>query len=125
MYMGDNWYVAAWSDEVGVSPFARTLLDQPIVMYRKLDGTVIALEDRCAHRRLPLSVGQVIDDQIHCGYHGLVYDCSGKCVHVPGQTRTPRNARIRAYPVGERDQFILVWMGPCQWHHKYVQRFRR
>jgi len=84
MYMEDNWYVAAWSDEVGASPFARTLLDQSIVMYKKQDGTVIALEDRCAHRSLPLSVGQVIEDQIHCGYHGLIYDCSGACVHVPG-----------------------------------------
>lgn len=111
MYLEDNWYVAAWSDEVGRSLFPRTLLDRPVVMYRKQDGTVVALEDRCAHRKLPLSEGRLVDDRIECGYHGLVYDCSGTCVHVPGQARIPRRARTLSYPVVERDQFILIWMG--------------
>lgn len=63
---------------------------------------------------LPLSMGQVIDNLIHYGYHGLVYDCSDKCIHVPGHTRVPRGARKRAYLMVERDQFIPVCMGDLE-----------
>jgi len=110
MFLRDYWYVAAWSDEVGNVPLARTLLDEPIVLFRKSYGGVVALEDRCAHRRLPLSAGTVEGDSIRCGYHGLVYDCEGACTKVPGQSQ-PAGVRVKRYPVVERDLFVLVWMG--------------
>lgn len=110
MFLRDYWYVAAWSDEVVNVPLGRTLLDEPIVLFRKSDGTVVALEDRCAHRRLPLSAGTVEGDSIRCSYHGLVYDCEGSCTKVPGQPQ-PTGVRVKRYPVVERDLFVLVWMG--------------
>ena len=111
MFLRNYWYVAAWDDEVTRAPLARTLLGEDLVLFRKLDGTVIALEDRCAHRRLPLSAGRVIDDSLQCGYHGLVYNCAGECVKIPGQPRAPEGVRVKAYPVVVRDRFVLVWMG--------------
>ena len=79
----DCWYVAATTPELGRELIGRTLLDQPVVMFRREDGTPVALEDRCAHRQVPLHVGQVADDGIKCGYHGWTYDKSGKCTSVP------------------------------------------
>jgi phenylpropionate dioxygenase-like ring-hydroxylating dioxygenase large terminal subunit len=114
MFLRNYWYVAAWDDEVSREPLARTLLNEDIVLFRKLDGTVVALENRCAHRRLPLSAGRLLGDSIQCGYHGLVYDCAGKCVKIPGQPQ-PENMRVGSYPVIERDRCVLVWMGdPAQ-----------
>jgi phenylpropionate dioxygenase-like ring-hydroxylating dioxygenase large terminal subunit len=110
MFLRNYWYVAAWNDEVSREPIARTLLNEDIVLFRKLDGTVVALENRCAHRRLPLSMGRVVDDSIQCSYHGLVYDCSGTCVKIPGQPR-PERMGVKVYPVVERDRFVMVWMG--------------
>jgi len=110
MFLRDQWYVAAWSDEVGRVPLARTLLGEPVVLYRKTNGTVVALEDRCAHRRLPLSAGRLIGDSLQCGYHGLVYDERGRCVSIPGQADHAAYG-VRHYPVVERDQFVSVWMG--------------
>jgi len=110
MYLRNYWYVAAWDDEVTRAPLARRVLGEDIVLFRKLDGSVAALEDRCAHRKLPLSAGRVTGDSIQCGYHGLTYDCSGACVKIPGQPR-PEHVRVRTYPVVERDRFVLVWMG--------------
>ncbi len=110
MFLRNYWYVAAWNDEVGREPLARRLLGEDVVLYRKRDGGVVALEDRCAHRRLPLAAGRVVDDSIQCGYHGLVYDCTGKCVKIPGQSR-PQGIGVKAYPVVERDRFVLLWMG--------------
>ena len=113
MFLQDHWYVAAWSDEVTRKPLARTLLNENVVLFRKEDGTAIALEDRCAHRRLPLSVGNVIGDTIQCGYHGLVYDCAGLCIKVPGQSKN-RAFRVRSFPLVERDQFVSIWLGDPQ-----------
>jgi len=107
----NQWYVAAYASEVGEQLFARTVCDEPLVLWRTTGGEVVALADRCVHRRFPLSQSQRVGDTIVCGYHGFTYDGGGSCVAVPGQTRIPRTARVRAYPVVEQDSFVWVWIG--------------
>jgi phenylpropionate dioxygenase-like ring-hydroxylating dioxygenase large terminal subunit len=69
------------------------------------------MEDRCAHRRMPLSLGRITeDDKLVCPYHGLTYDETGACVLVPGQ-KTPSGIRLHTYPVEDRNGLIWVWMG--------------
>jgi phenylpropionate dioxygenase-like ring-hydroxylating dioxygenase large terminal subunit len=115
MYLRSYWYVAAWSDELPVAePIARIMLGEPVVLYRRSDGTPVALEDRCVHRRAPLSIGRVIGDTIRCGYHGLVYDPDGACVKIPGQTTIPQSAKLRRYPAADRHGCIWVWMGAAE-----------
>jgi len=106
----DHWYVAAWSDQVGRTPLARTILGEDLLLFRTKSGDAVALENRCAHRRLPLSAGRLRGDEIECGYHGLVYDRNGRCTRIPGQA-PPRDFGVKAFPLLERDQFVLVWMG--------------
>lgn len=110
-YLRNCWYIAAWDHEVGDEPFARTLLDEPVVLYRAPDGTVAALEDRCCHRHLPLSMGNVVGDRLQCGYHGLEFDASGACVRVPGQSKIPPGAAVTSFPVVEKYTAIWIWMG--------------
>ena len=110
-FLRNFWYIAAWSDEVSDRPFARTILGAPIVLYRKRDGDVAALEDRCAHRALPLSLGTVVGNDLQCAYHGLTFDGTGACVRVPGQAAIPPGAAVRSYPVTERWRWIWVWTG--------------
>ncbi len=111
MFLRDQWYVAAWSEDVGEAPLARTILGEMLVLYRLADGTPVALEDRCPHRNLPLSEGNRLGDGLQCLYHGLEFGPDGACTHVPGQERAPEWARVRAYPVAERDRWVFVWMG--------------
>lgn len=111
MYLRNSWYVAAWDREVSRSPLARTFLGEPVLLYRKLDGAVVALEDRCCHRQLPLSMGKVEGDELRCGYHGLKFDASGKCIEIPGQSSIPPQARVRAYPLVEKYNWVWIWMG--------------
>ena len=111
IFVKNAWYVAAWSKEVGRALFKRRILGEPVVLYRKEDGTPAALIDRCAHKLVPLSMGKLVGDAIQCGYHGLQFDCSGKCVHVPGQDRIPPTAMVRSFPVAERNNAIWIWMG--------------
>lgn len=111
MFLNNAWYVAALPGEVGDTPLARTILDQPVVLWRQPDGTVAAIEDRCCHRHLPLSLGKVCGERIQCGYHGLEFDASGTCVRIPGQEAIPSRARVRSYRVYERWNYVWIWMG--------------
>jgi len=111
MFLKNAWYVAAWDKEVTQSLLPVTILDEPVVLYRKADGTPVALEDACPHRKLPLSMGRLIDDVVECGYHGLTFDCSGACVKAPGSPRIPAGAQVRSYPLAERYGLVWIWMG--------------
>lgn len=110
-FIRNAWYPAAWAEEVGRAPLARTLLDEPVVLYRTEDGRAVALEDRCCHKYLPLSMGRVQGDRIQCGYHGLTFDPTGACVRIPGQQQIPPNARVTSYPVAEHLGLVWIWPG--------------
>ncbi|MGD9923968.1 MAG: Rieske 2Fe-2S domain-containing protein, partial [Pseudorhodoplanes sp.] len=111
MYLLNAWYVAGWSNEMTSKPIGRTLLDEPVVMYRGKDGGLVALEDRCCHRGMPLSHGEVFDNNIRCEYHGMMFEGSGRCVNIPGQEIIPQSARVRSFPIEERDDLVWIWMG--------------
>lgn len=111
MYLRNAWYVAAWSDEIEDKPVRRIILDEPVVLYRGLGHAVIALEDACPHRKLPLSMGEVTGDNLRCGYHGLEFSPDGVCVHAPGLARIPPKACVRRYPIAERYGLIWIWTG--------------
>ncbi len=107
----NQWYAAAWLTEIEDKPFARRILDQPLVFFRQANGAVAALTDRCPHRLVPLSLGVVVDGNIRCGYHGMQFNGSGQCVHIPAQTLIPPKARTPSFPVCERYGLAWVWMG--------------
>lgn len=111
MFLKNCWQVAAFGSEVGRSLLARTLAGEDVVMFRTEAGEAVALEDRCAHRHVPLRLGRVVGDTAQCGYHGLCFDKEGRCVHVPGQDRIPAGATIRSFPVIERHALIWIWLG--------------
>lgn len=111
MFLRNAWYVAAWDHELADGMLARTFLGEDVVLYRDSQGDPAALEDRCCHRHLPLSEGVLLGDRVQCGYHGLEFDRSGACVQIPGQSRIPPGAALRAYPVVERYRWIWIWMG--------------
>ena len=110
-FPSNAWYAAAWGHEIvrGLAP--RTVCDRDLVLYRKGDGTVAALEDACWHRLLPLSLGHLEGDQVVCGYHGLVFDAAGRCTHMPAQKTINPSACVRSFPVVERHRLVWVWPG--------------
>jgi phenylpropionate dioxygenase-like ring-hydroxylating dioxygenase large terminal subunit len=105
------WYVAAFSKDVGRDLIARTILGQPVVMFRTSDGRVAALADRCPHRAVPLSMGTLIDDTIRCRYHGMQIGADGGCTRIPCQDLIPAKARAATFPIAERHTFVWIWMG--------------
>ena len=112
MFIRNCWYVAAWDMEVPADRMLpRTLLNEPVLLYRDTQGRVVALEDRCCHRAAPLSLGKKEGDCVRCMYHGMKFDASGACVEIPGQDTIPAKACVRSYPVVERDRLVWIWMG--------------
>ena len=111
MFVRNAWYVAAWDHEVTRTLKRRIILDEPVLLFRKDDGTAVALEDRCCHRQAPLSMGKLIGNVVKCPYHGLEFDTSGKCVKIPSQDMVPTSAKVRAFPVVERNHWLWIWMG--------------
>ena len=105
------WYAAAWDAEIKHALLPRTICGKHVVMYRKADGEVAALEDACWHRLVPLSKGRLEGDTVVCGYHGLKYNAQGRCTFMPSQETINPSACVRAYPVVERHRFIWLWMG--------------
>lgn len=114
MFLFNAWYVAAMDRELADQPLAIRILNERIVLYRQTDGTAVALEDACAHRKLPLSMGRIQGDHIECGYHGLVYNAAGQCVRMPCADRIPKKARVRSYPLVSRYGLLWIWMGSAE-----------
>ena len=115
-FLRNAWYVGAWADEIGDGKLVpRTIMNEPVVLFRKGNGEVAAIEDRCAHRFAPLHMGKIVGgDRIQCPYHGLEFDGRGACVHNPHGTKTiPSRARVKSYPVVEKHKAVWVWMGPA------------
>lgn len=108
----DHWYPVAWADELlPGKTLARRFAGEPIALYRGASGRVFALEDRCAHRQVPLHLGVVTGDDLRCHYHGWKYDGCGKCVEIPylGKERLPNG--VKSYPAREVDGLIFVFPG--------------
>ena len=96
MWIRNAWYVAAWTHEIEPGRIhARTIIDQPLVIYRTSDGAIVALEDRCPHRFAPLSMGRLEGDALRCMYHGLKFAPDGTVHRDPGPEADPAK-RLRA-----------------------------
>jgi vanillate O-demethylase monooxygenase subunit len=111
VFLKNAWYVAAWDHEVGRELRPAMLLGERVVLYRTAAGDPVALEDACPHRKLPLSLGRLTGDEVECGYHGLKFDCTGRCTHMPGAERIPPGAKVRHYPALSRYGLLWIWMG--------------
>lgn len=105
------WYAVAYDIEVKRNLLPRTICGKKIVLYRKLNGEAVALEDACWHRLLPLSKGSLQGDDVICGYHGLVFNPGGRCTEMPSQETLNPSACVKSYPVVERHRLIWLWMG--------------
>jgi len=110
-YPYEQWWVAAYSAEIGRTIAARTILGMPLILYRTEAGEAVALSGICPHRSFPLDQGCLVGDSVRCGYHGFTFAASGECVEVPSQSGVPTHSALRRYPVAERGDLIWIWTG--------------
>lgn len=125
----NHWYVVAQSSEVKTKPVEVIFWNQVIVLFRDSCGKIQALENRCPHRNVKLSHGQVIENRIECAYHGWQFNLKGECIHVPYLAKNQKlpSCKIRQYIVQELNGFIWLFpgenppknqpMGVPEWDH--------
>ncbi len=113
-FLRNTWYVAMFSSDLDDGRLMhRTILNEPILFYRKEDGGVASFTDRCPHRSVPLSMGKMRPgDRVQCIYHGLEFGPDGQCVNNPhGSGNIIDALHLRSFPIEERHSLIWIWMG--------------
>ena len=92
----------------------KILLDEPVLLARRDDGSVFALRDICPHRGIPLSYGQFDGKEVECCYHGWRFDGCGSCTCIPALTGdeniAAENIKVRSYPLRERQGALWIFM---------------
>jgi vanillate O-demethylase monooxygenase subunit len=110
-FLRNCWYPAGFAGRMGEGLHKRRILGEDIVLWETADDGFAALEDRCPHRFLPLSMGCLKNSNVQCGYHGMTFAPDGSCVRIPGQPTIPPSARVRSYPALVNMGLVWVWMG--------------
>ncbi len=111
-FLRNAWYMACWGDELaGGALLRRRLLGDPVLLFRKTEGGIAVMVDRCPHRFAPLSMGERKGDCITCPYHGLTFDAGGACVSNPFSETLPKGASVRTFPAREADSIVWFWPG--------------
>lgn len=111
-WITNAWYVIGWDSEIDRTPLARTICGVPMMAYRKLDRSVVAMRDACPHRMLPLSMGLREGDSIRCKYHGLKLGPDGVAEEMPLKSdRVNTRVCVETFAVAERHRFVWVWIG--------------
>ena len=116
-YVENAWFVAGRSQEFPVDqPKGCKIAGKPVLVWRTRSGEVCSFDDRCVHKRMPLSEGRVLEDGVlECPYHGFCYDAAGNCQRIPSQLDmpVPTKAKLRS---------IQVWLAMSSRH--VLQRLR-
>lgn len=112
-FLRDAWYVAGFASElVGGALVGRRMLDEPVLLFRDEQGVAVAIGDRCPHRFAPLHKGWLEGGTVRCGYHGLGFDRTGRCVLNPhGSTGATSALSVPTYRLLERGGLLWIWMG--------------
>ncbi|MGK0187633.1 MAG: phenylpropionate dioxygenase-like ring-hydroxylating dioxygenase large terminal subunit [Verrucomicrobiales bacterium] len=136
----DCWYIACQSKQLKRRPLARTIADEPVVLFRDTAGVAGCLRDRCLHRNMALSRGEVTEMGLRCSYHGWAWGRDGVCTDIPASCHdcsAYRGLKVRAYTTVEKQGFIWIWVGEGQaagqpldfpkfsenaWHHWVMKR---
>ncbi len=111
----NQWYIACFDRELkGNKLLKRKIVGEEIVLFKNTEGKVSALEDRCCHRNVHLSNGEVHEGKLKCGYHGWEFNSSGACVHIPmleDDQSIPSSACVKAYPIQYKYKAYWVYFG--------------
>lgn len=113
--LSEYWYVAGLSEDFRKGALRSVeIMETRLVLWRKKDGTVVCVRDRCSHRNVPLSEGKLAGDCVKCPYHGWTFNGEGQLTNVPSEGeegKAYKNRHVEKFPVIEQQGLVWVWMG--------------
>ena len=106
------WYAIAADHDLPRNHVYRTVLGgHELAVWRSTDGAVHVWEDRCPHRGVRFSLGEVVGDELRCQYHAWRFGKTGACTFIPAQPdmKVPGSIHANVWPVATSAG--LVWTG--------------
>ena len=111
----NQWYVILESKELKKGkPLLVKRLNEQLSLWRDENGNACCIADKCCHRGVSLSCGQIIDGKLECPFHGFIYDKQGKVISIPANGKNaavPQSMKVQSYRTFEDYGFIWIWWG--------------
>ena len=107
-----KWYAIAADHDLPQNHIYRTALGgHELAVWRSSDGGVHVWQNRCPHRGVRFSLGEVVADELRCQYHAWRFATSGACTFIPAQPdmKVPGTIRAMVWPVALSGG--MVWTG--------------
>ncbi|GJM20405.1 MAG: (2Fe-2S)-binding protein [Planctomycetota bacterium] len=105
-----GWYRFRYSHELARGRLvAGRFFGKPLVGFRTERGSAHVFDAHCRHLGAHFADGRVVGDELRCGFHGWRYDTEGQCTQIPFTDTIPNDARVKAYPVRERNGTVWFW----------------
>jgi len=108
-----TWHPVARSAELraGANIVAGFAEGRELALWRSADGTAQAWENRCPHRSVRFTLGQVVENRLVCAYHGWQYTAgSGQCAHIPAHPDMPPPRNVCAKVFSAVEAAGMVWV---------------
>jgi len=107
----NGWFHVARSEEVPAGEIRPLqFFGRELIVFRGSDGAAHVTDAHCPHLGAHLGVGgKVVGNSVACPFHGWRFDGNGECVEIPYCAKIPARARLRSWPVCERNGQILVY----------------
>ena len=107
------WYALGRS--IDLAPGAvehRVFCGEEAVLFRTSSGRASLASAWCPHLGAHLARGgKVCGETLECPFHAFRFDADGQCVDTPSHA-PPKRARLRTWPVMERNGLLLAWHHP-------------
>ena len=109
-----GWFQVAYPEDLAPGEVtARRYWGRDLVLWRDEGGEFHLQDAFCPHLGAHLGVGGKVEGaELECPFHGWRFDGEGACTKIPYSERVNRKARLRTYPVIERNQMVMAWYHP-------------
>jgi phenylpropionate dioxygenase-like ring-hydroxylating dioxygenase large terminal subunit len=109
-----GWFAVAETPDIEVGQTkAAYYFDTHLVLWRDETGEAHVMDAFCPHLGAHLGHGGTVEGcEIKCPFHGWAFDAEGANTDIPYSERTNARAKVRSYPVAERNGFVYAWYHP-------------